>query len=175
MHFIVIFLLHLKIIITIKTTNYFRAHLCLFCKVEPKCQWCGGTRLSAILNKYSFKYRNNGLGSIWTGRHGQIAKSQTIVCVQVKPVCLALSLLHSFYNITPPSFPLRFTGRFSLCTWSIRATKNKQNKKKRMQRKKKIFKKNTHTHTTVAVRRDLSAGNKRPGEEDKGGKAHAVV
>lgn len=75
---------------------------------------------------------------------------------QVKPVCLALSLLHSFYNITPPFF-LRFTGRFSL--WSIRAKASRGGINKNV----------------LAVTRDLSAGNEGPGEEDKGGKMHAVV
>lgn len=77
-------------------------------------------------------------------------------------MCLALSLLYSFYNITP-LFSLLYWKGFSpvhelhLCN---------QKKKRSGERINK---------NVLAVTRDLSPGNEGPGEEDKGGKTHAVV
>lgn len=92
-------------------------------------------------------------------RKTSIFSSHTQLCLsQVKPVCLALSLLHSFYNITPPHHLLIFSpfcallDGFSLwCMGSIG-----------LQKKKKPSRGGINKNV-LAVTRDLSAGNEGPG------------
>lgn len=96
-------------------------------------------------------------------RKTSIFSSHTQLCLsQVKPVCLALSLLHSFYNITPPPphlYPLIFppsalywTG-FLSGAWAPFVQKKKKKKTSRGGINKNV----------LAVTRDLSAGNEGPG------------
>lgn len=61
------------------------------------------------------------------------------MCVQVKPVCLALSLLHSFYNITPPSFPSALLVAFLSAHGPF--ARAREQKKEIADKEKKIYQK----------------------------------